>query len=72
MRMFGWLPWVREHRQLTTEREEAEERAAHVTRHLVEPLRAMRTYDALTQAVQVEMLRQIRRPGNPGPEAGED
>ncbi len=38
---------------------EAVERAEEVERQLIEPLRAMRRFDRLTEAVQQEMRRKI-------------
>lgn len=60
MKLPGWLPGVREHREIAAERERAERRAAEVEEHLITPLRAMRTYDYLTEAVQAEILRKAR------------
>ena len=53
------LPW-HEHKQIKAEREEAERRAEEVKHYVVEPLRAMRTYDTVTKAIVNEVRRQAR------------
>jgi hypothetical protein len=62
----GWfrrlLPWY-EHKQIRAERAETERRAAEVHHRIVEPLRAMRTYDIVTQAIVDEVRRQARGEG---------
>lgn len=57
---------MREHRDLTDERKRAERRAEDVHRGLIEPLRVMRHYDALTSAIQNEIRRQAAGEGGDG------
>ena len=52
-------PWS-QHREIVTEREEAQRRADELERHIIESLRAMRTYDSLTGAMRNELRRQAK------------
>ena len=63
MKWPDWLlPWA-EHRNLRAAREHAEHRAREVEHNIAAPLRAMRTYDYLTQAVAEEIRRQATEHG---------